>query len=506
MANSVTVNKKTTKHTFSCSFYREDITPLVRLSTRVTGQNLDEFRRTYGHILLMLTTRIDEWGLYTLLQFYDSELRCFTFQDYQLAPTLEEYAHILQIKVQHKVPFVCAPEKPKMDRIADALYLSMKDVKDNWKPNGGTHGFYVKFLMREAEALADKEKYGKKGSVGGCLPILYEWFSSHLPKSGAFVTTRDSQKWPQRIMGLTANDIVWYHLRTDIEQVITRCGSFGNVPLIGTKGVINYNPKLALRQLGFVLKDKPLDKEIFESVCFEKGTDPEGLEKVRSAWNKIHTEDRTTLGGKNAIAKKAYTEWVEKRVKERLLPFPKVNPLYEQPPEILTATVPAEEYNQVHVENIRLREKGEDAKIKYFLVDQKRAELAHELEEETTQRVAIEKKLEEEITQMIAMETQLKGSHLCSARLTEENAKLRNQIAEMESTSEKNTLPDCKGCESLVAHCDMLDGQLFRKDVVIQSFVKGRDREVTKKMFDETKKWSDEHFKQGGPLFYTEMD
>ncbi|XP_058751486.1 uncharacterized protein LOC131624547 [Vicia villosa] len=525
MANSVTVNKKTTKHTFSCSFYREDITPLVRLSTRVTGQNLDEFRKTYGHILLMLTTRIDEWGLYTLLQFYDTELRCFTFQDYQLAPTLEEYAHILQIKVQHK---------------------------DNWKPNGGTHGFYVKFLMREAETLADKEKwkefnallavmiyglvmfpnipnfvdltaiclfmdqnpvptlladtyyaihsrYGKKGSVGGCLPILYEWFSSHLPKSGAFVTTRDSQKWPQRIMGLTANDIVWYHLRTDIEQVITRCGSFGNVPLIGTKGVINYNPKLALRQLGFVLKDKPLDKEIFESVCFEKGTDPEGLEKVRSAWNKIHTEDRTTLGGKNAIAKKAYTEWVEERVKERLLPFPKVSPLYEQPPEILTATVPAEEYNQVHVENIRLREKGEDAKIKYFLVDQKRAELAHE-------RVAIKKKLEEEITQRLAVETQLKGSHLRSARLTEENAKLRNQIAEMESTSEKNTLPDCKGCESLVAHCDMLDGQLFRKDVVIQSFVKGRDREVTKKMFDETKKWSDEHFKQGGPLFYTQMD
>ncbi|XP_058784698.1 uncharacterized protein LOC131659539 [Vicia villosa] len=69
----------------------------------------------------------------------------------------------------------------------------------------------------------------------------------------------------------------------------------------------------------------------------------------------------------------------------------------------------------------------------------------------------------------MAVETQLKGSHLHSARLTEENAKLRNQIAEMESTSEKNTLPDCKGCESLVAHCDMLDGQLFRKDVVIQT-------------------------------------
>ncbi|XP_058768986.1 uncharacterized protein LOC131642835 [Vicia villosa] len=203
-------------------------------------------------------------------------------------------------------------------------------------------------------------RYGAKGAVGGCLPLLYEWFISHLPKSGPFVTTRDSQKWPQRIMGLTANDIVWYHIGKGIEEVITRCGSFDNVPLIGTKGVINYNPRLALRQLGFTLKDKPLDKEIFESVCFEKGADPKGLEK-------------------NAIAKQAYTDWVKDRVKERLLPFPKVKPLYEQPPEVLTATVPTEDYTQVHVEKIRLREKGQDAKIEYFLVNQKRAELAHEV-------------------------------------------------------------------------------------------------------------------------------
>src|SRR4051812_41871044 len=568
----------------------------------------------------MLTTRIDEWGLYTLLQFYDSELRCFTFQDYQLAPTLEEYAHILQIKVQHKVPFVCAPEKPKMDRIADALYLSMKDVKDNWKPNGGTQGFYVKFLMREAEALADKEKwkefnallavmiyglvmfpnipnfvdltavclfmdqnpvptlladtyyiihsrYGKKGSVGGCLPLLYEWFTSHLPKNGPFVTTKDSQKWPQRIMGLTGNDIVWCPTRMDVEEVITSCGTFDNVPLIGTKGVINYNPKLALRQLGFALENKPLDKEIFESVCFEKGTDLKGLEKVVSAWNDIHTSDQISLGEKNVVAKPAYTDWVENRVKDRLLPFPKVNPLYEQPPKIPIADVPAEKCTQVDVENTQLHEKRSDARPKHCLVDQKRVELTHEAkvlkegslrvqkrartergEKETTVVVedhqeiikravkeaeeklkreyredlkayklklerearaevrSLKKKLEEETTQRMAVETQLKGSHLRTARLTEENAKLRDRMMGMEDVSEKDYLPECKGCDELRECCKKLDGQLYRKDVVIQSFVKGRDQKATKKLFDETKKWSDEHFRQGGPLFYIQMD
>ncbi|XP_058760779.1 uncharacterized protein LOC131634139 [Vicia villosa] len=295
-----------------------------------------------------------------------------------------------------------------MDRIAGAHYLSMKDVTDNWKPNGGTHGFYLRFLMKKAEALAVEEKwkefnvilavmiyglvlfpnipnfvdltaiclfmdqnpvptlladtyyaihskYGKKGSVGGCLPLLYKWFTSHLPKSGPFFTTKDSRKWPKGSWGL---------LRTT---------SFG------TKGVINYNLRLALRQLGFALKDKPLDKEVFESVCFEKGTDPEGLEKVRSAWNSIHVDDRTSLGGKNVVAKQDYTDWVKDRVKDRLLPFPKVNPLYKQPPEVLTATVPAEEYTQVHVENIRFREKRQEAQLKHYLVDQKRVELAREV-------------------------------------------------------------------------------------------------------------------------------
>ncbi|XP_058733427.1 uncharacterized protein LOC131605045 [Vicia villosa] len=373
----------------------------------------------------------------------------------------------------------------------------MKNVIDNWKPNGGTHGFYVKFLMRKAEALTVEEKwkefnallavmiyglvlfpnipnfvdltaiclfmdqnpvptlladtyyaihsrYGKKGSVGDCLPLLYEWFSSHFPKSGAFVATRDTQKRPQRIMGLTANDIVWYHLRTSIEQVITRCGSFGNVPLIGTKVVINYNPKLALRQLGFVLKDKPLDKEIFESVCFEKGTDPEGLEK-------------------NVVTKQAYTDWVKDRVKERLLPFPKVKPLYEQPPEILTATVPAEDYTQEdllefkrglelkggerattvvvkdHQKIIKKAIKEAEEKLKQeYREDLKAYKLKIEKEAKAEIK-SLKKKLEEETTQRIAVETQLKGSHLRASRVTEENAKLKNQIAEMGSTFEKDS-------------------------------------------------------------------
>ena len=189
------------------------------------------------------------------------------------------------------------------EAIARALYLSVKDVVDNWKPNSGTSGLPLRFLTREAKELAKKKDwvafnavlavmiYGivlfpniqnfvdlpaicvlmsgnpvptlladtyyaihsrhmKGGVIKCCLPLLYKWFLSHLPNIGPFVTTQGVLKWPKRVMSLTSHDIRWHDLRVDTSEIILSCGDFPNVPLIGTKCCINYNPLLALRQLG----------------------------------------------------------------------------------------------------------------------------------------------------------------------------------------------------------------------------------------------------------------
>ncbi|XP_058775303.1 uncharacterized protein LOC131649561 [Vicia villosa] len=350
MANNVTATREATRRTHTYSFHREGLIQLGQLGGLITGHNKTVFTENYGNILTLLDSHVDEW------------------------------------------------EKPDLDNIANALYLSIEDVLGNWKKNGNTHGFYMSFLVEKAQELANKKmweafnallavliygivmfpnihkfidlaaiclfvdknpvptlladtyysvhsRYGKGGAIRNCLPLLYTWFKSHLPTSGPFITS--TQKWPQRIMGLTGNDIVWCPTGMDVEKVITSC-------------------------------DKPLDKEIFESVCFEKGTDPKGLEEVRSAWNSIHTSDQISLGEKNVVAKQAYTDWVEDRVKDRLLPFPKVNPLYEQPPKIPIATMPAENCIQVNMESTQSHEKRSDARPKHHLVDQIRVELAHE--------------------------------------------------------------------------------------------------------------------------------
>lgn len=64
---------------------------------------------------------------------------------------------------------------------------------------------------------------------------------------GPFFENKDNIKWSYKIMSLTDNDIIWYSRSYDDVKIILNCESFPNVPLIGIKGRINYNPRLALR-------------------------------------------------------------------------------------------------------------------------------------------------------------------------------------------------------------------------------------------------------------------
>lgn len=57
-----------------------------------------------------------------------------------------------------------------------------------------------------------------------------------------------------KVCSLTADAMVWYLPASMIEQVITSCGDFPNVPLMGPLDCINYNPSLATRQLGYFME------------------------------------------------------------------------------------------------------------------------------------------------------------------------------------------------------------------------------------------------------------
>ncbi|KAI5444575.1 hypothetical protein KIW84_013003 [Lathyrus oleraceus] len=528
------------RKTCSYSFHREPLTPLVELGSLVTDDRLKSFVGRYGDILTVLKTVVDPVPLQTLLQFYDPELRCFTFQDYQLAPTLEEYSIMLSIPVQHQTPFLDVPKEVDFRLIARALHLGIKEVSDSWKSSGDVVGLPLKFLLRVAREEAEKgsweafhaqlavmiygivlfpsmpnfvdyaavsifiggnpvptlladtyyaihSRHGKGGAIRCCLPLLFKWFMSLLPASGPFMDTQSTHKWTQRVMSLTSYDIRWQSYRMDVRNVIMSCGGFRNVPLIGTRGCINYNPVLSLRQLGFVMKGRPLEAEVAESVYFEKKSDPARLEQVGRAWKSIGVKDGSVLGKKFAVAMPDYTDWVKKRVETLLLPYDRMEPLQEQPPLVLADSVPAEHYKQALMENRRLREKEQDTHMELYKAQADKLHLAHQLREvqgEDVGRLRSKKRSYEE------MESMLDAEHRERLRLQRVEAGYQKKIRDLEKQlrdkdaqlkkemelrqksedhlggevlelrrqlKEKITpLPDCSECSLLIDQCHYL--------------------------------------------------
>lgn len=122
---------------------------------------------------------------------------------------------------------------------------------------------------------------------------------------------------------MNSKDIVWYNLDYDGVDPIFSCSDFQNVPLIGAKGgLINYSNVLSLRQMGYLLKDKPEDQLFEEFLIAEWVDDSEMLKRIHCVWGKIYRIGKKKLDKQNCIALKPYTYWVRSSVKTIKLSYP----------------------------------------------------------------------------------------------------------------------------------------------------------------------------------------
>jgi len=275
------------------SFKKQDLEGLRKLGTVITDPV--GFQSRHGKLLNILNTKFDEGILKTLVQFYDPRYHCFTFLDYQLVPTLEEYAYLVDLLVLHRVPFSGLEEVPKASAIAATLHLKMSDITSNLATKGKEkiQGLTSKFLIGEAntckstlvfESILALLIYGlvlfpnidgfvdanaiqifltknpvptllaetyhsihhmtdkQDGTILCCAPFLYKWYTLHLPRS---YLSKEKALYSYKIMSLAPTDVVWYKPTYDIGTIIDSCGEFVNVPLLGIHGGITYNPTLA---------------------------------------------------------------------------------------------------------------------------------------------------------------------------------------------------------------------------------------------------------------------
>lgn len=128
--------------------------------------------------------------------------------------------------------------------------------------------------------------------------------------------------WSKRLMALTNKDIVWYNATYDIGTIVVSYGEFPNVPLIGTKGVITYNPSLAYRHLVYSMDDKPKSLLVTPVVIREDEENVNLRRDVVKAWSHISRKKKSELGPRNYVEKEAYTAWVKSWASKLKIPYP----------------------------------------------------------------------------------------------------------------------------------------------------------------------------------------
>ncbi|XP_050877203.1 uncharacterized protein LOC127080963 [Lathyrus oleraceus] len=248
------------------------------------------FKKAYGNLVGVLSTKEDTRLILTFAQFYDPTLHYFTSQDFLMAPTLEEFAHLLHLPVKDKLPYMNDDSFPDSAVIAQALHLKIDLIDSSFWVKGNAKGFPSKFLFEKATLFANSGSwdtfyasfslliYGlvlfpgvegfidkvtitifiskipvptllvyvflsfhwrnmKKGwNINYCIPIPHKWILTHIQKRGSFADNVGVLKWPHRLMSLNTGDVIWYSHDYSRVEPIFHCGDFQNDHLISTKG------------------------------------------------------------------------------------------------------------------------------------------------------------------------------------------------------------------------------------------------------------------------------
>ncbi|RDY06635.1 hypothetical protein CR513_09338, partial [Mucuna pruriens] len=222
--------------------------------------------------------------LSALTQFYDLPLRCFTFKDFQLAPTLEEYERLLGIPLAKSPPYfprgitLLGPRVPEskvlrqkknryglegISRASLEERLQQLQREENWPTFIDVYGLliYDIILFPHIEDYVDLaaidaflgkrdrgenpvlsilanmyytlDYYYRKNGKGlrCCTSLLYLWMTAHL-----FHDKKQQVKveWVTRLDEATEKTIRWYLQWNERESVIIKCEGFPNIPIMGT--------------------------------------------------------------------------------------------------------------------------------------------------------------------------------------------------------------------------------------------------------------------------------
>ncbi|KAL5165808.1 hypothetical protein HKD37_18G050877 [Glycine soja] len=146
-----------------------------------------------------------------------------------------------------------------------------------------------------------------------CLPALCVWLISHLFRQDTrhscplqsyhSCAEKGRVDWDQHLAGIGGSAINWFpRWKEGKEGVLFSCGDYPNVPLIGTRGCVNYNPALTIRQLGYPMRGAPTEESLSPFLVRDLGA--QGLkviQRIHKAWRSPLRKDKELRGIRNGV-------------------------------------------------------------------------------------------------------------------------------------------------------------------------------------------------------------
>ena len=112
--------------------------------------------------------------------------------------------------------------------------------------------------------------------------------------------------------------------------MLCSCEGFPNVPMMGMRGCINYNPVLAIRQLGYPMRGARSEEVIMRGF---NEANLKILQKICKAWNRVGRKDKELKGSSNGDIG-GYHKWLKSRM-QGITWLPKLKSLSGKESEIL---------------------------------------------------------------------------------------------------------------------------------------------------------------------------
>ncbi|KAL5137493.1 hypothetical protein HKD37_10G027849 [Glycine soja] len=125
-----------------------DVTSLKELGRLMGPLQRQAFRKVYEKILDLTAAEVFTKAVVSLAQYYDQPLRCFTFGDFQMVPTVEEFKEILRCPLGGRKP-----------KIAAVVGDSAKELDRMKQTRNGVVGLPRKYLEGKARDMANQEKW-----------------------------------------------------------------------------------------------------------------------------------------------------------------------------------------------------------------------------------------------------------------------------------------------------------------------------------------------------------